>query len=57
MAGNKASFSPLNTIWDSDKINRSVNTKGDALWQCLHCTNCKLSGINAMEALLYVLKI
>jgi len=34
-----------------------VNDKGDACWECLHCNNCKHSGVNATKVLLHVLKI
>ncbi len=55
--GNNASFPPLKPIWDCDKIKQSVNAKGDASWECLHCNNCKLSVINDTKALLHMLKI
>ncbi len=34
-----------------------MSDMGDACWQCLHCSNCKLSGVNATKTFHHVLKI
>lgn len=53
---NEASNPPHKTILKCNKIWWPMNGKEDVSWECFHCSDCKLIGINTTKGLLYVMK-
>ena len=50
-----ASLPSLNSIWDSDKIEKLLDKKGGLTWKCWHCVSI-FAGHNATKCLYHVCK-